>query len=322
MTDTPPAQKQDQPRVEQRHREAYASEVERLGDKEYADRIRAGQRDSLSMIHAFARFERDLLASLAPVDDGAVREICERCQGNGEIVTDWERYRHPRLDDKGDEAVAECPDCNGNGEIERALSTPPPSPDISAVERVKAELADLIARYYRAKIGQTMAQAQHWMQNGKPLAVHHRVRSADEMFQTVVLFDPERRKLGWDCPFKIMEDWLKLADKWEQGKYPPSAELHQYRDPRFVAAALSTPVDRAGEWQDISTAPKDGTVLLLFARCKTATASAPVIGWHHPDLGWIETCFAPNSPVGIVPTYWMPRPEFPAIRSLAGREGA
>lgn len=41
--------------------------------------------------------------------------VCERCQGNGEIVTDWERYRHPREGDKGDEAVAECPDCFGTG---------------------------------------------------------------------------------------------------------------------------------------------------------------------------------------------------------------
>lgn len=41
--------------------------------------------------------------------------ICERCQGNGEIVTDWERYRHPLDGDVGDEAVAECPDCSGTG---------------------------------------------------------------------------------------------------------------------------------------------------------------------------------------------------------------
>lgn len=40
---------------------------------------------------------------------------CPRCCGNGEIVTDWERYRHPHEGDVGDEAVAECPDCNGTG---------------------------------------------------------------------------------------------------------------------------------------------------------------------------------------------------------------
>ena len=40
---------------------------------------------------------------------------CERCQGNGEIVTDWDRYTKAKPGDKGDEAVAECPDCNGTG---------------------------------------------------------------------------------------------------------------------------------------------------------------------------------------------------------------
>lgn len=65
------------------------------------------------------------------------------------------------------------------------------------------------------------------------------------------------------------------------------------------------------EWQDIETAPMDGTPLELFARAKNATARVVVIGWYLPDVGWIEACFAPNSPVGIVPTHWKPRSEFP-----------
>lgn len=40
---------------------------------------------------------------------------CETCQGNGEIVTDWEHYLRPRKGDVGDEDVAECPDCDGRG---------------------------------------------------------------------------------------------------------------------------------------------------------------------------------------------------------------
>lgn len=40
---------------------------------------------------------------------------CDRCQGNGEIVTNWERYLHPAEGDIGDESVAECPDCCGTG---------------------------------------------------------------------------------------------------------------------------------------------------------------------------------------------------------------
>lgn len=44
--------------------------------------------------------------------------MCERCQGNGEIVTDWDRYLHPHDGDVGDEAVAECPDCGGTGALD------------------------------------------------------------------------------------------------------------------------------------------------------------------------------------------------------------
>lgn len=43
---------------------------------------------------------------------------CPRCQGNGEIVTDWERYLHGEPGDVGDEGTADCPDCFGTGEIE------------------------------------------------------------------------------------------------------------------------------------------------------------------------------------------------------------
>jgi len=48
--------------------------------------------------------------------------MCEQCQGNGEIVTDWRRYLHAEPGDKGDEAVATCPDCDGTGEAEPELS--------------------------------------------------------------------------------------------------------------------------------------------------------------------------------------------------------
>lgn len=50
-------------------------------------------------------------------------ETCERCQGNGEIVTDWDRYKHPHGGDIGDEAVAECPDCGGEGIIDVSPDT-------------------------------------------------------------------------------------------------------------------------------------------------------------------------------------------------------
>lgn len=69
----------------------------------------------------------------APTHPQWVQETCERCQGNGEIVTDWERYLHSHEGDIGDEAVAECPDCGGEGIIDMPSPTHPQLPKESAV---------------------------------------------------------------------------------------------------------------------------------------------------------------------------------------------
>lgn len=69
-------------------------------------------------------------------------------------------------------------------------------------------------------------------------------------------------------------------------------------------------------WQPIETAPTDGTPVLLFARAKHAPASAPVIGWC-VNGEWVECCFTPNHPVGIVPSRWMPLPDPPEHSSIA-----
>jgi hypothetical protein len=64
-------------------------------------------------------------------------------------------------------------------------------------------------------------------------------------------------------------------------------------------------------WLPIKTAPRDGTPLLLFARCVTATAPVIVIGWYIEGRGWIEMAFHPNNQIGIVPTHWQRLPAFP-----------
>ena len=79
--------------------------------------------------------------------------ICERCQGNGEIVTDWERYRHPYEGDKGDEAVAKCPDCGGEGILDPAaealetLSIDTPAKEITP--DMSPELSRLMSRMFK-----------------------------------------------------------------------------------------------------------------------------------------------------------------------------
>lgn len=44
-------------------------------------------------------------------------EQCRRCQGNGEIVTDWDLYLSPPDRAPADAGTEECPDCEGTGEI-------------------------------------------------------------------------------------------------------------------------------------------------------------------------------------------------------------
>ncbi len=46
------------------------------------------------------------------------KEVCERCQGNGEIVLDWDAYLHPASLAVEENSVAECPDCDGEGMID------------------------------------------------------------------------------------------------------------------------------------------------------------------------------------------------------------
>lgn len=66
-----------QDNVTQADRDAYANEVEKFVDKEYADLIRAGQRDKLSMLQAFAAHR---LASTAQPEVKALVEALERIE--------------------------------------------------------------------------------------------------------------------------------------------------------------------------------------------------------------------------------------------------
>lgn len=98
----------DKGRLE-RERDHWLGEARRL--------LKSGQ-DALDKLEAA---ERRL------AEQGQVTVDCDRCAGNGEIVTDWDRYRHPHEGDVGDEAVAACPDCFGVGTV--PVTPPSPEPD-------------------------------------------------------------------------------------------------------------------------------------------------------------------------------------------------
>ena len=101
-----------------------------------------------------------------------------------------------------------------------------------------------------------------------------------------------------------------MAAKTENAAKPRvGAVVLNYLRDDLAAEAVQSLLD--GDWQPVETAPRDGTPLLLFARASTATASIVLVGWYLTHWDWIECCFAPNSPVGIVPTHWMPLPAPP-----------
>lgn len=82
------------------------------------------------------------------------------------------------------------------------------------------------------------------------------------------------------------------------------------------------------EWQDISTAPKDGTVIIGAAWRRRSEGGERIWRcWWQPEFdGWIESCrqmtMAPgytidgqtqklHSPDHAYPTHWMPLPAPP-----------
>lgn len=113
---------------------------------------------------------------------------------------------------------------------------------------------------------------------------------------------------------KIQQDGDHVDTMWGR-------QLAEYGDDNVPLYAAPTAATDKGDgrdaWQPIETAPKDGTPLLLFARSIQATASIPMIGWFLDEHGWIAQSF--HGIDKIVPSHWMPRPEFPAALSqIAG----
>lgn len=112
------------------------------------------------------------------------------------------------------------------------------------IDTKERDLAALITSYYRQEIGCSMQQAEHWAKENYPLAVHHRVRDADSNYQIVALCE---RFASWnENPFDVMRREIARGLLKPAGTYPPTAEIHAYRDPSFVVEKLKTASRAAG----------------------------------------------------------------------------
>lgn len=111
---------------------------------------------------------------------------------------------------------------------------------------IERQCAELIANYYRAEIGRLMQQAEHWADNGAPLATHHRINKADSYFQIICLMERDTAK-GWKPPFDEIRDQLAKPPMKQAGAYPPSPALYRYRDACYVAALVTNRADRCAK---------------------------------------------------------------------------
>lgn len=69
------------------------------------------------------------------------------------------------------------------------------------------------------------------------------------------------------------------------------------------------------EWQDMESAPKDGTPVLLFAGLKRdgrVYMPIRVVGWFSLDIkGWIAMGYGHQPIAELEPYNWMPLPNLP-----------
>ncbi|MBR8141171.1 hypothetical protein KDW46_02200 [Burkholderia vietnamiensis] len=109
--------------------------------------------------------------------------------------------------------------------------------------------------------------------------------------------------------FWIDNDPPRVLSYVDGGCHPASTEEVAMWD-ALIAGRRTTP-DREA-WQPIETAPKDGTPLVMFARYIHATTSIVVVAaWLETYGMWVNQSFSGAPIQQVVPSHWMPRPEFP-----------
>ena len=79
---------------------------------------------------------------------------------------------------------------------------------------------------------------------------------------------------------------------------------------RFDAQAAKANEPKNG-WMRISTAPQDGTAILVWARWKNAPAGPAIVEWVKRRKEWKRLGETRSVASGIV-THWMPLPQGPS----------
>ena len=75
-----------------------------------------------------------------------------------------------------------------------------------------------------------------------------------------------------------------------------------------------TPNMTDANWKTMESAPKDGTTVLLYARCKTYPDDkpAPVVGfWNKSVMQWKVASEYLSQADELIPSHWMEIPRIP-----------
>lgn len=83
----------------------------KTGDRDAPDSIK--DRNGEAVLHLCKRCGK----AEVELNEDCLTVTCEPCQGNGEIIVDWEAYLHPANLEAEEKSVKECPDCNGEGKV-------------------------------------------------------------------------------------------------------------------------------------------------------------------------------------------------------------
>lgn len=108
---------------------------------------------------------------------------------------------------------------------------------------------------------------------------------------------------GWQLvPKEPTEEWARKYGSSGNRCIPWGHAAHDIRD---MLAASPSPGPVAGDgWQDIATAPKDGTVVDVWSAKQGEPLPAKLAGYH-PYL-WLH--HPADNPLDRDPTHWRPRP--------------
>lgn len=131
--------------------------------------------------------------------------------------------------------------------------------------------------------------------------------------------DPVTEKPSEPVPYEVRERIRAFVKKHGGSFHGPNIEHLSMEEQAFYrmmvdyAASPSPPAGMSAPWQDISTAPKDGTRVLLFYP-SVYEDDQQAVGWYERDLRdgprWMDHADAKDYEQ---PTHWMPRPAPPAL---------